>query len=123
MIRLFYAAAASLLVSVCIEQAFAQSVSLSPGVVDAASAPRYRNAAKANLDRVPGPSPEEQSLQRERCATLSAAQDDARNYEFDQNNGPDFANNSWADANGPRSMNRQRELDRQSTMLGCPKKP
>jgi hypothetical protein len=73
MIRFFYAAAAALLFSVCIEQALA--VSLSPSFADAASAPRYQSHAAANVNSPPVPAKSVNSSERckEGANAISAA--------------------------------------------------
>jgi hypothetical protein len=57
MIRFFYFSVASVLAAICVEQALAQPVSLSPDVVEAASTPRYRTPAANNVQNLPTPTP------------------------------------------------------------------
>ncbi|SAK61297.1 hypothetical protein [Caballeronia ptereochthonis] len=126
MIRLFYVAAAVLLISACIEQALAQAVSLSPGIAEAASSPRYSSSLSANVNRASGPTVTQQQLQSERCASLKASIDWVQSrptepHDPGNSNYRNFVSNSWGGADNQRSPDRPNELERQATMLGCPK--
>ncbi|WP_157056142.1 hypothetical protein [Candidatus Burkholderia verschuerenii] len=116
MIRLFYIAVAALLVSVCVESALAQSVLLTPAIddsADSASTPRFQNQVSANFNRAAKPSVAEQELKRERCALLKQSLDWAKDHPFD-------SPRVTSTGNGVSSTP-QNELERQASMLDCPK--
>ncbi|SAK80911.1 hypothetical protein AWB75_05038 [Caballeronia catudaia] len=99
----------------------AQTVSLSPAYADAASAPRFQSQLSTNLDRAPGQSVTDEQLQSERCAALGASIDWGRDNPSAQRNrgSEDFVSNTWGGADSQTSPDRQRELERQSAILGC----
>jgi hypothetical protein len=125
MIRLFYTASAVLLLSVLTDYALAESsnVSLSPGFADSASSPRFSSQAQSNIDRKPTASLSDQQLKSERCTSLSASinYNKANSLSLSQQDrgGNDYANNPWGGPDSHSSPDRQRELERQSSMLGC----
>jgi hypothetical protein len=125
MIRFFYVAVAALLVSMCMELAVAQGVSLSPAVVaDAASAPRFQSAVSSNVSRAMGPSITEQQLLSERCASLNASADWMKDNPFAGKDPHDkaYVSNAWGGPDAQASQDRQNELQRQASVLGCPKR-
>ncbi|WP_321792835.1 hypothetical protein [Caballeronia sp. J97] len=65
-------------------------------------------------------------MQSERCASLAASIDRGKDNPIAQhdrgNDGyQNFVSNAWGGADSQRSTDRQRELERQSSLLGCPK--
>jgi hypothetical protein len=123
MIRFFYAAVAALLVCMCVELAVAQPVSLSPGIADATSAPRFQSPVSANVNRIAGPSIADQQLLSERCASLNASADWVKNNPYAGRNPRDtpYSINAWGSADAQASPDARNELERQASMLGCPK--
>jgi hypothetical protein len=122
MIRFFYVAVAALLVSMCVELAVAQGVSLSPSVADAASASRFQSAVSSNFSRAAGPSIADQQLLSERCASLNASADWVKDNRFagTESRGMAYVSNAWGGADTQASTDRQNELQRQAAILGCP---
>jgi hypothetical protein len=126
MTRFFFVAVAALLVSMCVELAVAQGISLSPAVADAVSAPRFQSAVSSavssNVSRATGPSITEQQLLSERCASLNASADWVKDNPFA---GKDpqakaYVSNAWGGPDAQASQDRQNELQRQASILGCP---
>lgn len=114
----------SLALACAFGSASAQTVSLSPAYSDAASAPRFQSHFNKNLNHVPDASITERQLKSDRCAALGASIDWGKDNPTAQRNRgnenyQNFVNNSWGGADGQASPDRQRELERQSAILGC----
>jgi hypothetical protein len=124
MIRFFYVAVAALLVSMCVELAVAQGLSPSPAVADAAPAPRFQSAVSSNISRATGPSIAEQQSLSERCALLNASADWVKDNPFAGKDPHDkaYVSNAWGAPDAQASQDRQNELQRQASILGCPKR-